>query len=484
MQQATVDLSQPPFFSQLSLPSSLAQYPKTAQLIYQEQTKRWGKIAADRWFANYIRTSDQADTRQTSIPLAFRDDLAKARWQETKDEQLGKVVGERCVGLAAICKAEDLIGQAWREKLGQAYPLVLLAVKSALEGGHTQGAASDGTYHFLSTLPSLGVLCAAITQRDAAFNERTLRRWLSPNAPHALALRCWLGWRTWYTDTLLEFRKGQDTNTKKEFATGSSRGPVIGGTLFRLRLTPCETLKADDLATCTKERPSLLQPLASAFRNAWRNLDIDRQTKRTWQGKTSVKQVADFDVRIDEVSTNTLSKGLVYLDLCNTPCVTDVTQVNKNYLYPDTHTLAGAKKLTHDVNKTAEQLLEQIEGKINATKHDKLINRYRHAVWVAVRMKLCNGLDNGFELLEHGTHLAQSIRKNRTEHASIKNIGAYTWSKLEKQGFTEFRRDYSFKPGRYQRIMPKALTTQVIEGNKCAQPARNQTKQTSYGLSA
>ena len=156
MQQFTVEQVQPPFFSQHPVPTSFTKYPETVQFVYQEQVKRLGTVAADRWFANYIQTSP--NNASQNIPQVFQAAVDKTRWQENKDEQLNKSIGERCFGIAAVCKAEDLIGPVWREKLGQAYPLVLLAVKSAVEGGHEQGKANDGTYHFLSTLPSLGVL--------------------------------------------------------------------------------------------------------------------------------------------------------------------------------------------------------------------------------------------------------------------------------------------------------------------------------------
>ena len=258
----------------------------TETRIYQAYLDRSGKDAADHWLRTYLATKpggtsktvkpvNRQHSSHASHPSGWVND-ARAKEDFRKRalaELLGRVKDRDVFGQKAICLAEEIIGPVWQQALGCAYPLVLLLVKGALEDARRPGEPGGNDYHVLSNLPSLGVLSAAVVERETSYTEKTIRRWLAVDAPHAKALRCWLGWRHWYTDTLLEYRKGIDPKTGEAYRTGKSRGPVIGGTLFRVRLTPLPHISDARLKECNEARPSVLQPLKPELERDWRDLE-------------------------------------------------------------------------------------------------------------------------------------------------------------------------------------------------------------------
>lgn len=242
----------------------------TERYIYSVYQKDKGQVAADNWLRGYLVKSGRFAPVKVSEVAAERLNKAESQeihvksveWQKAELVTLLHRAQTRDLwGQEAITLAGKLIGESWRTALGNVYPLVLLLVKGALEAGHRPFEEDANNYHCFSTHASLGVLCAAVVGREKSYSDKTLQRWLSPKAPHARALRCWLGWRHWRTDTLLEYRRGVDPTTGEAYPTGESKGPVIGGTLYRVRLEPFEEITQEQLEACTEDHPSVLQPM-------------------------------------------------------------------------------------------------------------------------------------------------------------------------------------------------------------------------------
>ncbi len=157
------------------------------------------------------------------------------------------------------------------------------------------------------------------------------------------------------TDTLLEYRTGVNPETGEDYRTGSSRGPVIGGTLFRVRLSPLREVSPERLGQCDENRPSVIQPLKHELGHEWRDLELDRHEGRTWCfGERSLPLEA-LDVRIDKRTKDIIRAGfIVLLDVGKTngdPGPNNV--LHQSYLYPDTRDFSGAMKLRMDVETTA-----------------------------------------------------------------------------------------------------------------------------------
>lgn len=99
--------------------------------VYRHLVKQRGKAAAEHWLRGR-RVEKRCTPRAGAIE--------RSRWQES---QLNALIegarGQDLEGKETLTLAERLIGAAWREKLGSAYPLVLLTVKAALESGARPG---------------------------------------------------------------------------------------------------------------------------------------------------------------------------------------------------------------------------------------------------------------------------------------------------------------------------------------------------------
>lgn len=81
------------------------------------------------------------------------------------------------------------------------------------------------------------------------------------------------------------------------------------------------------------------------------------------------------------------------------------------------------------------------------------MNRYRHAVWTAYKAHRYGQTREGYELLLLAKRLAFEVRRTQ---GTIRDVGAYVWSVVEKRGFAELRRDYSYQKGRYLRVFSPA----------------------------
>ena len=116
-------------------------------------------------------------------------------------------------------------------------------------------------------------------------------------------------------------------------------------------------------------------------------------------------------------------------------------------------------RLRLDIENSALWLMRCVEGKIGESRRDELLDRYRHAVWIAYKCHQFGGSKHGYELLLQAKNLAQELR--RTGNTSLRDIGAYVWSVIEKQGFTELRRSYSYEKGRYLRVFSTGVARQL-----------------------
>ena len=428
---------------------SPSQLSEGEQLVYRAYAESQGEAAAQGWLRTYLKGRNgnltvfgEARTEAGFAARALADLLERARNRE--------VFGQEAIDLAAA-----LIGDEWRRRLGRAYTLVLFFVKGALEAGLRPGDEDENAYHAFSTDKALGVYCALLADQDRSYNEKTIRRWLRPDAPHAAALRCWLGWRCWYTDTLREYRTGEG------FDTGKSRGPVIGGRLFRVRLSPLADVSEERLAHCTRERPSVINPLQVELKKPWRDLEMDRHEGRTWQHGPNSVDLSFVDVHIDKGRTkDSYSGGILYSDNSKTDseAFPRAHVLHQNYIYPDIQTLEGAAKLRRDVQGAADWLMYCIEGsKIEPERKQTLQKRYLHAVWTALKAKRFGGSNQGLELLIEAKRLALELRRSHRAH-TIRDVPAYVWHAIERRGFEELRRDYGgFERGRYQRVFSPGI---------------------------
>ena len=416
--------------------------------IYRGFLQRSGRARADAWAKERLglpHEKAKGSTVEKSIDRVLEHQRAA---RAAGDERLRRAHYEAPVGRAATEAAAALIGPEWKEALGRAYPLILLLVRSALEGGHQAKTENTTLYHAFSTLPVLGALCAAVEGRNKPYCEKTIRRWLARGAKHAAPLRCWLGWTVWTTDTLLEYRRGVDPKTGQPYLTGKSRGPVIGGTVLRVYLDPLTPEQLERSAA------GGVRPLAEALRHSWRCLESDRHQGLTTASKGLPVSQAELNVRVNEERTKDLVKcGLVFRDRSKSPRQ-KTNVLAQEYVYPDIGTLEGAKRLVDDVNRAARTLMQAIEGRDTNAKGESLEGRYRHALWVAVKADRYGDDRTGFELLRLGVRLAEELKR---EQHTLKDPGAYVWSLLEARGFKELRRDYSYQPGRFLRVFSRGM---------------------------
>ena len=339
----------------------------------------------------------------------------------------------------ALQAAERLIGDTWRVRLGRAYPIVLLAVKGALEAGVDPNGEDARDHHFLTTMPTLTALASAALGLEECLNQRTIERWLSPAAPHAAALRCWLGWKTWYTRTYVDYASGERMCTP-------------GGTVFRVYLTP---LAHED------EAEQRIFPLSREMRRDWRDLEADRHGGRTLgrrYERSGAERVDPQDVGIDKESNKGLAEQIsgVWLSLGNTPEQSSKSFLGEQYyLYPDMRTVEGCLVLRNDVNRHAEWLAQLVTQEDDVS---GVIDRYRQAVWVAVKAELYGDTRRGWELLRRLRLLALELRRERH---TLRDPPAWCWAQVEQAGLGELRRDYSWEKGRFHRVMSRRTTEQL-----------------------
>lgn len=403
-------------------PKNELSHNPTLVLIAKALAERHGQAYADSWLA-------KERSRQRGQPLAPLTRARELSKPATRPQTVPEPYQAPTPGEDAARAAERLIGERWKQALGLAYPLVWLAVKSALEAGIDPSVEGKNNYHFITTLPSLAVLCSALMRREQCMNQRTIERWLSPTAPHAKALRCWLGWKVWYTSSYIDYSTGKPMSSK-------------GGTVFRVYLSPLG--EASD---------TQIHPLASAMKRDWRDLEEDRHQGRTF-GKRYQNATPDrlepANVGIYHYSAKELSaKQLILWEDCgNTPERTRTTFLGEEYyVYPDTRTVQGASVLREDVNTYAAWLGLLVTGKKDL---EGVIDRYREAVWVCVKAEQYGGTRQGWELLERLRKLSLELRK---EKHTLRDPAAYCWGQIETAGFRELRRDYSFAPGRFYRVI-------------------------------
>ena len=451
----------------------LQQKPLTPleQRIYKAQLQHSGKAAADDWLRRHrAGQPDAAPVVKSSanLPDALKSGAAKAEFARRAAEDLLERSRTRdVVGHDALALAEAVIGPQQKEKLGRSYPLVLALVKGTLEDGHRPGEEGANLHHVLSNYPTLGVLAAAVMDRERAYNEKTIRRWLAKDAPHAAALRCWLGWRHWYTGSLLAYSDHvNETTGELKIKKGESLGPVIGGTLFRVRLEPLSSISLERLAQCDVKKPSVVQPLKLELSKNWRDLEYDRHEGHTWPyGERSV-YLEDINVRIDSKRTKDLNMkkiGCCYqTNKAHEQLAPKLLQ--QNPIYPDISTFEGACALRLAVDEAANCLLEIVEGGVTQAERDEKLNRYRHAFWTAYKAKLHGDTEDGLEHLRTlkrlaiEVHAQEKARRDKGERPQIKDVAAFCWSVIERRGFAELRRDYGgFVEGRYVRVFSTSI---------------------------
>ena len=117
------------------------------------------------------------------------------------------------------------------------------------------------------------------------------------------------------------------------------------------------------------------------------------------------------------------------------------------YIYPDTRSVEGSTTLRNDVDTYATWLAKLVTGLETV---DNVINRYRKVAWVAVKAELYGGSRLGFELLDRLRRLALELRR---EDHTLDDPAAWCWKQVEDAGLRELRRDYSYAPGRFYRVM-------------------------------
>ena len=338
------------------------------------------------------------------------------------------------VGQGATDAAARIIGKTWRESLGVAYPLVLLLVKSSLEAGHRRLSGDANLYHCCTTYWSLGILCAALVGKDTPFCTKTIQRWLSPTAPHAAALRCWIGRKAWTTDTLRRF----ETNEAGKLEDVGSWGPRVGATVFRVYLNPLSRYQQQH------SEAGGVVPLACELRREWRDLDEERKGGRT--ARTCVSDMHEMGVRINEKRTKDCKEvGLAFFDSSNSHGDRSHVITQQQYIYPDIHTVAGAKQLTDDVNSCVESILKAL-----GAPHDKShLAVWRKAVWTCVKADVVGGTKEGFALLRQGLQYVKETqadeaykREAQQKFKPVRDYSAYLMAYLNTRTFDALRRDY------------------------------------------
>ncbi|CAN5796830.1 hypothetical protein BH24DEI2_BH24DEI2_03190 [soil metagenome] len=337
-------------------------HDETLRIIAQALVGRFGQRYADDWLAKKKLENEEGQVPARAKPV----EAARKPRRSAPKVYVSPEAGEE-----ALRAAEKLIGPVWKAELGRAYPLVLVTVKAALEAGIAPTGRETNSYHCLTTIPTLTVLSSALLGRDTCFNQRTVERWLSPRAAHAAALRCWLGWKTWFTSTY------------RDYATGEARC-TPGGTVFRVYLKPLKLPAAGRLPA--------IYPLADHMARDWRDLEADRHSGRTL-GRTyqraehASKRVSPSNVGIETKSNKDAcaSIGTVWEDLSNAPDRGEAQLSQQYYVYPDTRSVEGATLLRNDVDRYATWLAKLVSGQETVA---PVINRYREAVWVAVKAEL------------------------------------------------------------------------------------------------
>jgi hypothetical protein len=431
------------------------------QLVYETILKYKGHDFADRWLADYEANSRATPesasllraTSTESIPTATKIPATKipatkipatkipatkipaTKIPATKSTRTSPKTAtpapEPLTYADALAKARHLL-EPRRTDLGNAYPAALALTCAALEHGHNPNGKDANTFYVFMTYDTLALLAARAIGRDTPYTRRTIERWLSKSAPHADALRSLIGARLWYTDTLIDYR------------SGTSQGPVIGGTVFRVYLRPLDGEQ--------------VRVEGDVMRQQWRDLELDRQAGKT-QHTRQQEHAALPELR--DVGIYKLSKDIcadfnfTYTSLGNTPHESNLIK-QEYYIYPDMRQTHAVDALRNDVQQTATYLASKLapwligyDGQITPS----LRKRYLEAIWIAVKAELLGGTRHGFDLLKQATALADELYSGGH---SLKNPDAYLWHMLESRGFRELRRDYGG-----QRIMSKRMFERV-----------------------
>lgn len=378
---------------------------QSEQLVYSAYLKRYGKEQADKWLSERVRPTH-------SIPQSHISTFSRAiteKYFETKartDEFLEQVTREISQGEQAICQAQEIVFPH-KGELGNAYHLVLGLVACALEANHLPtDEGRCNSYHVAVTFDSLGWMAARAAGRSKPYCSKTIQRWLSKLAPHAQALRRFIAWRPWFTDTM------------KNYSTGESVGAVVGCHVFRVYTQPLESGK--------------VTVKGKQMRRPWRNLETDIKA-----GKTAAQRTLE-NVHIDKATKDDASAAKVFMhDFSNTPAE-QKSLLQEHYVYPDISTTSGAAQLRKDVQQTARWLCLRLEDNGDAAwslNH----KRYLQAVWTAVKHQVVRGDSRATEMLRLAVRMASEI--DHDGEATLKNKASYIWSVIEKRGFEEMRRD-------------------------------------------
>lgn len=411
---------------------------KSEQLVYEGYVQTHGKFFAERYKRERLNTPRPERERKSK----------KQRRAERRAE-----ADEPIWGLQATEEARRIIGNTWRESLGVAYPLVLLLVKSALEAGHRKHGKTANLYHCSSTYWSLGALCAALIGKDKPFCKETILRWLSPDAPHAEALRCWIGHKRWYTGTLREFGRDEDG----KFEDLGSAGARIGATVFRVYLNPLSGYQV------RHSEAGGIYPLAEHMRHCWRNLDHERRSERT-----AAKHVCDMKslhvtIRVKRTKDHK-EDGLFFSDTNRTPQAARKSILSAEYLYGDIGSVEGARQLRNDVDACVEGILDQLG--LGHTLYN--FQTWRGVMWTVVKTHLHGDSRAGYDLLRRALHYAQETqaeeaykREAGKKFKPVRNYGGFVMKYLKENGYTEMKRDHGhvrlFKRGVVELLVKEAV---------------------------
>lgn len=327
------------------------------------------------------------------------------------------------VGEDALARARE-IALPYRDELGKAFYLVVGLLACALEANHRPDDEDrSNNYHVGVTYETLGWMAARAKGRDKPYCSKTVQRWLHPMAEHAVTLRKFLGWRTWLTDTL------------KDYASGESRGVVVGCHVFRVYLTPLDDQREVKVAGEKMRRP-------------WRNLEADVKAKKTACTR-EFQNVRVYKTTRDDAT----AQKFPFEDFSNTPREANLLQ--DYYLYPDISSVTGAAQLRNDVRKAARWLCGKLEPNPPAA-WDKNERRYLQAVWTVVKAELIFDDRSARELLRIAVRMAEEIDQDGEN--TLKNKASYIWSLIEKRGFRELRRDKGVVS-----VFNKSLYVQITE---------------------
>lgn len=389
------------------------------RLIYEAMVKRHGRSYADRWWHNAQRRHPK-DTRTSQ-------QRARDAFRERTTQRLERyATREPLTGVNAIERAQALVAPD-RDALGLAYWLVVALVATALEGNHyPEDDDRCNNYHCATTFDGLGWMAARAKGRDKPYSAKTIQRWLHRDAPHAAALRRYIAWRAWMTDTM------------KDFETQQSVGPVIGCHVFRVYTRPL--------------RQGVVTVIGSWMRRQWRNLEQDIRLGRT--ASQRAKQEAQHNVHIQGMTKDDMyARNLFLSDFSHTHGTQKSHPLVEHYVYPDISTPSGMTLLRNDVQRAARWLCGKLED-MPLTAWDTRRKRYLHAVWCAVKHELVNRDGSGRQLLMLAARLGEEI--DAEPENTLKEKAAYVWSVIEKRGFSELRRDVP------PRLMSKSMFEQML----------------------